>query len=589
MRKAAHLVGLFVLALVGLAMAAQATPTPFASYAHPALEAINDAYLTGQIDRAQALLYRVYFVKDFDRLPEQFRLAGEPLKCGTPILLEAYEELEGLGRGDDIDELRTRPSNLTNTRTTAHYIIHYTLSGGDATTEAYVDIIEDACEVAWTAYHSTNNWDVPPGDGALGGGTNMIDCYVHTFGSGTLGYAEPENQVLPNPPYNDMTGLFHVNTSISNTSQRRVTVVHEYMHVVQFGYNASNNNSWFMENCAMMGEEIAYDTINDYRGYLSAWFGPIYQPMYTHDGQFEYGQITWPMWLTERHEAALVEDIWSRLEWAYSYFDIINAALAPYGYDVDTSFDELKIWGVYTAYRNDGQHFEEAASWNSYYYPDNIHNAYPTGNQHPGPGMYPDRLGSSFQCFLPQSGNNDNTLRVTYDGPACTIAVTLFRKLEGIAGHTEYYMTLDANGNGTIDIPGFDQSDWVLMLVNMSLYCGADNQDYIYAAETTAGSQAVGEDLAETRVRFFPNVPNPVVDRTALAYALPQTSTVDLRIVDASGRAVRTLYQGEQHPGQYEIMWNRTDDAGRAVESGVYYAIVRVDGEELTRQMTVLK
>jgi len=588
MRKAARLASLFALVLLGLTAAAPAAPTTFESFGHPALQAINDAYATGEIDRAQALIHRVQFVKGSDRLPERFRLGGGPIKSGTTILLEAYEELEAMGRGDALGDLRARPTNLLNSRTTAHFKIHYTLSGSDAVTEAYVDVVQEAVEVGWSSYHTTYGWDVPPGDGAAGGGMNLIDCYIHALGSGIMGLAEPESSVPPNPPYNDYTGFFHVNTNISNANQRRITVTHEYMHIVQFGYNAGSTNSWFMENCAMMGEEYSYDNINDYRGYLSAWFGPIYFPMYTHNGQFEYGQITWPMYLTERHEAALVEDIWSRLRWTYSYFDIINAALAPYGYDVDTSFDELKIWGVYTAFRNDGQHFEEAGTWSSYYYPDRTHNTYPTGNQNPTPAKRPNRLGSSFNGFLRQTGSTDNTLRVTFNGPSCTIAVTFFRKLVGVPGHTEFYMDLDANGDGVIEIPDFDQSEWVMMLTNMSLYCSGA-MDYTYSAETTTGAQALDEELAQTRVRMFLNHPNPVLDRTVLAYALPRAGAVDLRIVDASGRLVRQLFSGEQHPGSYEILWNRADDAGRPVASGVYYAVARVDGQEITRQMTVLR
>ncbi|MBM3316828.1 MAG: hypothetical protein FJY75_03150, partial [Candidatus Eisenbacteria bacterium] len=275
MRKAARLASLFALVLLGLTAAAPAAPTTFESFGHPALQAINDAYATGEIDRAQALIHRVQFVKGSDRLPERFRLGGGPIKSGTTILLEAYEELEAMGRGDALGDLRARPTNLLNSRTTAHFKIHYTLSGSDAVTEAYVDVVQEAVEVGWSSYHTTYGWDVPPGDGAAGGGMNLIDCYIHALGSGIMGLAEPESSVPPNPPYNDYTGFFHVNTNISNANQRRITVTHEYMHIVQFGYNAGSTNSWFMENCAMMGEEYSYDNINDYRGYLSAWFGPI--------------------------------------------------------------------------------------------------------------------------------------------------------------------------------------------------------------------------------------------------------------------------------------------------------------------------
>jgi hypothetical protein len=590
MRKAGYLLGLLAITLAGMAGTIQAAPAPMLTYGHPALQAIDNAYQTGAIDRAQAFIYRVQFVKGSDQLPAQYRIDGPALKAGTPIVLQAYEELEAMGRGDAVADLRARPTNLPLTRTTTHYIVHYTLSGTDATTESYVDAIEEACEVGWTSFHTTYGWDVPPSDGTAGGGTGMIDCYVRVLGANIMGLTEPESQVPPNPPNGDRTGFFSINTNITNVGYRKSTVVHEYMHVVEFGYNADSYNSWWMENCSMEAQEWAYDSVNDYRLYIPAFFGAIQDPLWTADGSYEYGQITWPMYQDQRFDFALARQIWSNLRWGYSFFDpnMAPAALATYGYTLNQAFHEFKTWCVYTNFRNDGNHYEEAGNWSSYYYPDLTLQAYPTGDLSPTYSKRPNVLGSNLQCFRKVTGSTDNILTVNYDGPPCTIAVTFFYKQTGVAGHTEYYMQLDANGNGTIDIPGFNNSDYVLMLVSMGISC-TGIQTYVFSADTGTGASSVGDPAAAGLARIYPNYPNPVADRTALSYSLPRTSAVDARIVDANGRVVRSLFSGEQRPGTYEIIWNRQDDAGREVASGVYYAVVRVDGQELTRQMTVLR
>jgi hypothetical protein len=591
MRTAGYLLGLLAIVTVGMMGSVQAAPTAFDTYGQPALQAINDAYMTGEIDRAQALIYRVQFIKNPGVLPERFRIDGPQMKDGTILVLEAYEELEAMGRGGDLEELRSRPTNLTTLRTTAHYIIHYTLAGSDATTESYVDAIQEACEVGWTSFHTTYGWDLPPGDGSIGGGTNMIDCYVHALGASTMGLTERESSVPPDPPNSDYTGFFHINTNISSAGERKSTVVHEYMHVVQFGYNSGSQNSWWMENCAMEASEWAYDSVNDYRGYLPEFFGAIFDPLWSTSGLYEYGQITWPMYHTERFTPDLVEDIWDRLQWGYTFFDpdMAPAALAVYGYTLEQAFHEFKTWCVYTNFRDDHNHFTEAGAWSSYYYPDRTLTAYPTGDIHPTATKRPDRLGSSINAFRPETGSTDNMLVVNYDGPACTIAVTFFHKRTGLSGQTEYYMELDADGNGTIEIPEFDVADWVLMLVSMSINCSGP-EDYVFSADTYSGGAAVDEQPTGARLaRIFPNYPNPVADRTALSYSLPQGGVVDVKVLDATGRVVRTLHEGEQRAGAYEIMWNRQDDAGRVVASGVYYAVLRVNGQELTRQMTVLK
>jgi len=66
--------------------------------------------------------------------------------------------------------------------------------------------------------------------------------------------------------------------------------------------------------------------------------------------------------------------------------------------------------------------------------------------------------------------------------------------------------------------------------------------------------------------------PNPTHGSTTLAYTLPAPSPVRLEIFDAAGRLVRVLVTGEQAAGSYEPMWQGTDESGRAVQSGIYFA-----------------
>ena len=56
-----------------LSGAAGAEDLQLATYGHPALEAINQAYESNEITLDEAMLYRFYFVKDFDKLPTQFQ------------------------------------------------------------------------------------------------------------------------------------------------------------------------------------------------------------------------------------------------------------------------------------------------------------------------------------------------------------------------------------------------------------------------------------------------------------------------------------------------------------------------------------
>lgn len=75
--------------------------------------------------------------------------------------------------------------------------------------------------------------------------------------------------------------------------------------------------------------------------------------------------------------------------------------------------------------------------------------------------------------------------------------------------------------------------------------------------------------------------PNPFNPRTQIVFELQRAQSVELRIVDPRGRAVRTLSTERYDAGRHAVRWNGHDDAGRDVASGVYLAVLRTaDGTE---------
>jgi len=587
MRFTACLLGALGL-MLALGGAVQAAPTAFETYGQPALEAINQSYLSGEITEAQALLYRFYWVKAFDKLPAQYQLrASEPARCGTPILLEVYSRMNELPAAmlAEIEDSRARPGGLPLTRATTHYIIHYTNAGGSAAPESYIDQVAISCEVGWTAYHTARTWDTVPGDGSAGGGTNMIDCYVWALDPGLLGYAEPENLQPGTPEPYDMTGFFCVQNDMSQ-HDLEATVVHEYMHVIQFGYYGYQTWSWFMENCAVMGEEFAYDDNNDYRQRFANFFAGPYQSFFST--VFDYC-VLWPMYICERHSEATLEEIWAYAAYEANIWNSFDAILGPLGYNYTQAYMEFIKWCYYTNQRFDGQHYSESDHWVNMLYPDLTVSAYPSGEKHPSTNRFPDRLGTSIMRFNKESGNTDDVLVVTFDGPACTAGVQFITKMGET--YTEYFFAPDGSGNGTFEVPGLSTCDYIFMFTSMARTCTADNQDYAFWADTDEGNPGAVDESSHLadRVRIYPTQPNPAVDYTTVRYELSQPGSVTVRILDASGRVVRNLYGGALHQGHYEMQWDARDDGGSPVASGVYYAQIATQGGTQTREVTILR
>ncbi len=85
--------------------------------------------------------------------------------------------------------------------------------------------------------------------------------------------------------------------------------------------------------------------------------------------------------------------------------------------------------------------------------------------------------------------------------------------------------------------------------------------------------------------------PNGDRDRDAatLSYTISEEATVRVEVLDAGGRAVRTLLAGETQPaGQGFVVWDGTGDSGRPVEDGLYRLQVTAQGVARSASRSVL-
>jgi hypothetical protein len=66
-------------------------------------------------------------------------------------------------------------------------------------------------------------------------------------------------------------------------------------------------------------------------------------------------------------------------------------------------------------------------------------------------------------------------------------------------------------------------------------------------------------------------VPNPSVERAAIAFHLPSAQHVRLALYDVKGRLVRTLVDGAVPAGDNSALWDGRRDDGRSVPAGLYF------------------
>lgn len=85
------------------------------------------------------------------------------------------------------------------------------------------------------------------------------------------------------------------------------------------------------------------------------------------------------------------------------------------------------------------------------------------------------------------------------------------------------------------------------------------------------------------------NYPNPFNPTTRIAYDLPESGQVRLKIYNVTGQEVRTLVNESQVAGNHTAVWDGKDNHGNVVGSGVYIYRLSAGNDIQSREMTLLR
>ena len=98
-------------------------------------------------------------------------------------------------------------------------------------------------------------------------------------------------------------------------------------------------------------------------------------------------------------------------------------------------------------------------------------------------------------------------------------------------------------------------------------------------------TEPIDPRLAQAKVQASPN---PMVERTEIAYRVVQEGPVSLAIYDAGGRQVRVLTGNAQSAGDHTLVWDGTGNGGEALPSGVYLARLQNGARSATARVVKL-
>ena len=85
------------------------------------------------------------------------------------------------------------------------------------------------------------------------------------------------------------------------------------------------------------------------------------------------------------------------------------------------------------------------------------------------------------------------------------------------------------------------------------------------------------------------NYPNPCNPKTMISFQIPIDCKVNLKIVNALGKEIKTLVDSYCQAGSHNVIWDTRDTNGRPVSSGVYLYQIRAEKFIKTKKMSLLR
>ncbi len=195
--------------------------------------------------------------------------------------------------------------------------------------------------------------------------------------------------------------------------------------------------------------------------------------------------------------------------------------------------------------------------------------------------------GLAESCFKGQAAQRKNAFSEKF------FEIMSFLEAGETEGAIEKLMQdIRAKADGWVD--GHPNNDWIvdeeaqgnlcMILDELVRYLGSSMEE-----EHAPGPAVVVAD-GSTPIAYSlsGNVPNPFSSATTIRFSLPRAAVYRLVIYDAAGRIVRR-YSASSGPGEVSIVWDRLDNAGERVPSGVYFYRLESGDFKEARKMLVVQ
>lgn len=370
----------------------------------------------------------------------------------------------------------------------------------------------------------------------------------------------------------------------------KATIAHELRHASQYTNNGWSEDSNWEELDAAWVEDIVYPLTNDYVNFLGnltlSQLDAPWIPMDSTSAQVAgYEDCLFQRYLSDTHGTSLVSDLWEIRAW-YPWEPMVDSyaqVMAQYQTSWDEAYPAYLEWCWFTGARAiPGVGFTDAEKFWTMEVVD-ASNSYPYSAWDTVDGLagHPRR-------FRP--GNAAGYPVITFDGDDAAAHLTLsVIWVEPDLDHAVWQPPLDAANDAVFIVPvKFPDLKHVGVIVtNQDLYGAPAPYSLTVEDQPTMSGGGGGGPLVAPATRFalLPPDPNPARGAVRLRWMLPREAPVTLRILDVSGRVVRTLLRDTPSAVGGDAAWDGRDAGGRPVPAGVYWAQLSGAGETAARRI----